>query len=793
MNVLNRKLMRDLTAARGMLLALLSIIVVGVLCFVTMASAWLNLEQSRQRYYAQTRMADFEVHLRKVPLQELQEKLSGLPGVAEFRSRVVFEVTADVPGVERPLTGRVISLPGDPRPVINDIVLRRGVYFTDERQAEVIVHDGFARARNLKPGDRLRLILNQRIHELTIVGTAISSEFVYLLGPGGLIPDNETYGVFYVPERFAREVFDLEGAANNVVGRLVREFRDRPAAVLDRIEQELDDYGVSAVTPLARQQSHWFLMSEIDGLKVTVVIVPTLFLSVAVILLNVLMTRIAEQQRTIAGTLKALGYTNAELFSHYVWFGAAVGVAGGVAGVLLGWLCAGGMMNVYAEYYEFPELANRPQYLVMAGGLLLSVVFSVAGTLHGIRRILQLSPAESMRPKPPVRAKRILLERWPWLWRRLDFRWQLVLRGLVRNRMRTASGVFAAAVGAMLMLLMFHMGDAMNEMISFQFDRLLISDFDLTFRDVEDGGAVLEVARMPGVDVVEPQFSVGCTFLNGHRKKKGSVTGLVRGARLTVPRDTSGNAVRVPTAGLLLTRKLAEELGVGPGDLVGVTPVRGHRQRMEFPVAGIADSYLGMAAYANYEWLNHRMGETDAVTTVQLRVDPRPAVVGQFYRALKQLPAIGAVNAIRENRRKLVEVLVEQMTFSIALCTVFAGALFLGSILNASLISLAERSQEIATLRVLGYTVNEAGQIFLRESLCVNLAGVCLGLPAGYGMCRLINRAYATELFRLPFVIQPGSWIVTVLLGVGFTLLAQWPVWRVIRRQNWQETLNARE
>ncbi|WP_348246449.1 hypothetical protein, partial [Salmonella enterica] len=75
---------------------------------------------------------DFQVSLRKVPLQDLAERLGGLPGVAEYRPRVVFEVTADLPGVERPLTGRVVTLPGDPKPVVNDIVIRRGGYFTDE-------------------------------------------------------------------------------------------------------------------------------------------------------------------------------------------------------------------------------------------------------------------------------------------------------------------------------------------------------------------------------------------------------------------------------------------------------------------------------------------------------------------------------------------------------------------------------------------------------------------------------------------------------------------------------------
>ncbi|MHC4948692.1 MAG: ABC transporter permease, partial [Planctomycetota bacterium] len=192
MSTLDRKLRRDLSRSRATLAAIIVVIVVGVACFVGLASAYVNLERSYRSYYAACRMADFWVLVEKAPLPVVRG-LTEVPGVAEIRARIVFEATIDLPDVPRPLTGRVLSLPARPAPVLNDIVLRRGSYFTDEHFAQVIVNDAFARARNIEPGDVIHVLLDGRRQRLYVVGTAISSEFVYQLAPGSFIPEPGNY------------------------------------------------------------------------------------------------------------------------------------------------------------------------------------------------------------------------------------------------------------------------------------------------------------------------------------------------------------------------------------------------------------------------------------------------------------------------------------------------------------------------------------------------------------------------------------------------------------------------
>ncbi len=794
MKVLHRKLRRELLAAKGVLAAIISIIAVGIGCFIGMTSTYDNLEYSRQNYYRLCHMADFSIELKKVPVGDLTT-LTEIPGIINILPRIVFEVTAALENVEKPVSGKVISLPAHENASINRIVIKQGSYFTDQRQEEVILNDAFARAHHLRPGDHIQLILNNRLQDLLVVGTAISSEFVYLIGPGGLVPEPESYGVFYLKHSYAEDVFGFEGAANQILGQLAPEFQspNRVRQVLDQLELNLDEYGVVSKTPLAQQSSHWFLKSEIDGLKVSATILPTIFLIVAALALNLLMSRMAEQQRTVVGTLKALGYSNREIFLHFIQFGILIGLAGGFLGILIGYSLAGGMTTQYRQFFEFPSLTNQLYPRVILLGMVISIFFAVLGTFRGVRSVVRLSPAEAMRPKPPLRARRILLEQWHTFWNALDFRWQLVLRDIFRNRIRTLGGVLSAMVGAMLLLVTFSMYDSAFALLNFQYDKLLLSDIDITFKDDHDYSAFYETQKISGVDFAEPLFQVGCTLKNGIHEKKVAITGIINQARLTIPRDTAGNKVTVPETGILVTRKLAEILQIQAGDSIEMIPVTGDRTSRRVPVMKIIDSYLGLTVYADFQYLNRLMGEVDSLTSVQLKTDPRPEATQQIYRQVKQLPAIQAVNSIRDQKSKLQEVLVDQMVVMIVVVIIFSCLIFFGSILNASLISLSERQQEIATLRVLGYTPSEVGAIFLRESLCVNIPGILLGLPVGYWASQGINIAYDTELFRMPFTIETMSWVYTVLLGILFTLISHWPVQKTIQNMNWLTALNVKE
>ena len=791
-SVLNRKLLRELAAARWRLLAIVSIIAVGVACFVAMGSAYRNLTYQKRQYYRQCRMADFWIDLKKAPLADVQS-LANLRGVAEIQSRIQFFATVDLDDAVKPLNGLILSLPDRREPILNDIVLRRGGYFSDRRENEVIVNDAFARHHQLEPGQWIRLVLNNRQQELFIVGTAISSEFVYLLGPGAIMPDPEHFGVFYIKRTYAEDVFDFDGAANQLVGRLTPEVRRRPQETLDRAKRMLDDYGVFATTPLEDQASNKYLSQEIAGLESFAVFMPAIFLAVAALVLNVLLTRLAEQERTVVGTLKALGYSDRQGFIHFLKFGLAVGLAGGVLGGAAGYGLAEMMTREYRKYFEFPALHNQFYVGLQLFGLAISIGCAVLGSLHGTRTVLRLNPAEAMRPKPPKQGGAAWLEQIVWFWWRLSSSWRMVLRSLVRNRLRTAAGMFAAMMGAAVLVTGFMMSEATRYLIDFQFRWIQRSDVELVFKDEQSEEALWEASRLPGVDYAEPILYVACTFRNGPHEKKGVITGLAPTARLTIPRDSQGRAIRVPPSGLLMNRKLAELLRLKRGDLVWMEPVQGLRRERTVRLEAIDDSFLGTAVYADIRYLSRLVGEELAVSGVQLATDGDRRHLAALYRELKELPALEAVSARGDMIEALETTVVRNMWVFIGMLVLFAGILFFGSILNASLVSLAERRREIATLRVLGYSPWQIGRMLLRETMIVTLLGTLLGMPVGYLLSVATSAAYDTEMFRFPVVASAGTWVWTLVLAVLFGLAAHGFVQLAIHRMDWLEALQAKE
>lgn len=359
MSILNRKLLRDLSAARGLLIAIISIMMLGTGLLVGMQSTFYNMQAAKDRYYRQCRMADFWIDLKKAPLAELAI-LNEIPGIRNWRDRIQFPVTVDVEQRVRPLNGTVISLPDLRQPVTNDIVLIRGDYFSDRDEPEVIVNEKFAEANQLQPGQKLHLLLNNRREEFLIVGTAISAEFTYLIGPGSLTPDPENFGVFYLPRRQMEELFDFEGAANQVVGHFTPGIGSDRQAALDLAERRLESSGFISATLLKDFTSNYFVSNEIDQLSNMATVLPGMFLVVAALILNVLMTRLARQQRTTVGTLKAIGYGDATIFWHFLKFGAVVGLVAGLLASGLGTLLTLGMLAQYQQFFSVPRLTERP-------------------------------------------------------------------------------------------------------------------------------------------------------------------------------------------------------------------------------------------------------------------------------------------------------------------------------------------------------------------------------------------------------------------------------------------------
>jgi len=783
---------RDLWARKGALLALLAIVTVGVGCYVGMAAVFRDMDSARERYYRAYRMADFWVDLKRAPSWSV-EAVAALPNVASAHGRVSFPVRIDLPHVPEPISGTAISLPARRRPVPNDVLLRSGAWFSSHDAAEVILNEAFARANGLEPGHRVRVLLLDKQHDLLVVGTAMSPEFVYLIAPGaGLAPDPARFGVLYLPERFLRRSCDMEGAYNQLIGSV----HDRSRTTLDHtlalIGGALDPYGVTNSTPIQEHPSARFLEDELKGLRVTSTVIPVVFLAVAALVLNVLMGRLITQQRTVVGTLKALGYGSGAVTRHYLAYGLAIGALGGLCGMGVGWFMQGGMLGIYRQFFALPRIEQHFRPDIFLGGLGISILFALLGTLQGLRVAARLQPAEAMRPPPPERGGKVLLEYIPALWRPLPFTWKMMLRAVFRNPFRSAVTAAASVIATAIIVMTLCQVDALDYLMAFEFTRVSHQDVTVALRDPTGRGALSELRALPGVSEAEPQLGITCDLSKGPRRKRIGVSGLPRGNRLYTPLDAAGRAIVPPEEGLVLSRKLAQLLDVKPGDKVRLRPLVGQRREVEALVVGTVEGFLGLSAYADIHYLSRLIGEAWAanvlLSTVHRGSDSRP-----FLSKLKDRPEVVGLGERRRALDQIQETFGKTMGTMIGFTVFFAGLVAFGSVLNAALVSLNERQREVGTLRVLGYTPRQIAGIFAGESLLLNIAGIVLGVFAGIGFTHLIAMAYDTELYRFPVIVRPSRLVASAALMTAFVGVAQLIVYHLIRKLPWLDVLKIKE
>lgn len=790
--ILVRKMLRDLFARKLALAALLAIVAVGVGSFTAMRALHRDLDGARARYYGDYRLFDFVVDLKRAPAWAAA-RAAHLPNVRRLRGRVDIAVRIDLEGVHEPVAGRAISMPSGRAPVINDLLLRSGAWFSHDEAKEAILDDAFARANRLGPGDRIRVLLLDKQHDLLVVGTAMSPEFVYLIPPGGgFAPDPQRYGVLYAPERFLQKSCDLDGAFNQLVG-LAHDAAPRAVAdTLSLLEEELDAFGVTNTTSAADTASVRFLSDELEGLRIQGAIMPAIFLGVAALVLNVLMSRLVIQQRTVIGTLKAVGYSSGAMLRHYLGYGVALGALGGALGIGLGYVIQSLMVGLYRRFFALPAIDAHLHADIMLGGVGISVLFACAGTLKGVRRASKLAPAEAMRPPPPERGGAVLPERIGFLWRRLPFRWKMILRDVFRNPFRTTVGIVAGTIATSLIVSTLGMVDSLDYIMNYTFDKVAHQDVTVSLRDPEGRRSASELRDLPTIREAEPQLSVACDVANGPFRKRIGVTGLPPGNRLFTPLDGADQPIVVADEGLVLSKKLAEMLNVRAGDQVRLRPLIGRRQEVVAPVVAITETFLGMSAYADIGYLSRLLGEDRSANTL-FATRQGGSSYDELLRELKKRPSVVAVGQRRRAFEQMNETFGEHMGVMISIMVLFGGLIAFGSVLNAALVQLSERQRDVGTLRVLGYTPRQISKLFAGESHLINAVGVLLGLAGGIGLLHLLTLAYDTELYRFPTVVYPSRLIQSALLMVAFVAAAQWITYRLVRRLDWLEVLKIKE
>ena len=766
MRALDIKLLRDLRRIWAQSLAIALVLGCGVMVLVLAQGAERALSETRDAYYDRNRFAEVFAGATRAPTA-LRDEISRIEGVAQVDTRIAFDVVLDLPGMAEPAMARVLSLPRSGPPVLNLPHLQSGRMPDPLRPDEVALSENFALANGLGPGDSFRALLNGQIRDLAVTGLMLSPEFIYLIGPGTMMPDDRRYGLIWISEDAAAAATDLDGAFNEVSVRLTRTaLEDRVIEALDLI---LAPYGGTGAYGRDRQTSHSFLQSELDQLTAMALILPPIFLIVSAFLVNMVLGRLIALERRQIGLLKALGYSVPEIAAHYLKM--SLGIA--VLGVLLGWgagLWLGGQMTaLYADFYRFPYLIYAPGGWAFVLSGVLGMITVLLGALRAVRGSLRLSPAVAMAPPAPPLFRRGWLDA---LGRRGRLRQttMMILRSVTRWPGRAAVTVFGVAASVSVLIASLFSFDAMGAMVDEVFYQTNRQQVTLSLFQPRPLSAIWTAYSLPGVRRVEGAFAVPVRLVAGPRSRLVSLEARGRDATLVRLFDSTGQPVSPPTQGLTLPESLAEDLSVGLGDSVEVEFLAPPRETAITRVSAVFRQSLGQTAFMSDEALFALMRQSPQVNQLNLLVDD--AELAALYQAVKQAPAVSGVTLWSDVRRQFDETMDRNLRRMTVIYSILGILITVGVVYNAARIQLSERAHDLASLRVLGFTRWEVGYVLVGEVMLLTLVGIPLGWLAGYGFAALVTSGFSTDMIQIPLLVSRATYAWASVIAAAAALAA---------------------
>jgi putative ABC transport system permease protein len=773
MTALDKKLLRDLWGLRGQAIAIALVIASGIATFVMSLSTLDSLLLTQAIFYQDYHLPDVFAALKRAP-DSLKTRIQEIPGVELVETRVVASVNLEIEGFTDPVTGSLVSIPDAGEPLLNRLHLRQGRLIEAGHDDEVVISEAFANAHRFSPSDTLRVTIHGRRKALTIVGIALSPEYIYQISPGAIFPDFKRYGILWMGRTPLATAYNLEGAFNDVV--LTLSPHTQVKEVIDSLDELLKPYGGLGSYGRENQLSYRYLKEEFHQLRQMATMFPVIFLGVAAFLLNVVTTRLVSTQREQIAALKAFGYSQLAIAIHYLKLVILIVVVGAILGIAGGIWLGQGLSHLYMEFYRFPFLRYELQPPVILSAMAISIGAAMVGTLFAVRQAALLPPAQAMRPEPPARYRETVLERLG-LKPYLSQPTRMIARHIERKPLKSLLTILGIAFACAIMTISNFQQDAIDFMMEVQFNLAQREDAMVTLVEPSSYTVLYALRSLPGVQFGEVFRSVPVRLRFEQRSYLTSIQGVTVNSELQRLLDTQQRVVTIPPEGIVLTDYLGKLLGIQISQLLTVEVLEGSRPIRQIPVVGFINQYVGVSGYMDLPALNRFMREGEVVSGVYLTLDTQQQE--NVYAALKEMPRVAGVVVKKNAIQSFYDTVGESILMFTFINTLLAGTIAFGVVYNSARIALSERSRELASLRVLGFTRAEISYILLGELGVLTLLAIPLGCIIGYGLCDYLASNMVSDLYRVPLVLKPRSYAfaATVVL-VAATLSSL-----VVRRQ----------
>lgn len=536
--------------------------------------------------------------------------------------------------------------------------------------------------------------------------------------------------------------------------------------------------------------------SDSDIVRGVSKVFPLFFFAVAALVCITTMTRMVDEQRTQAGVLKALGYSNSAILSQYFLYAGTASLLGCVLGIAAGSYFLPKMIwHAYNIMYGFTGILyafDWPLALVSSGAYLLC---ALGTTWYVVHAELQKPAAELIRPKAPKAGKRILLERLPLIWDRLPFLHKVSIRNILRFKKRMVMMMIGIGGCTALLITGFGIQDSISSVVDYQYDEITRYDAAVTFQHALSGSE-----REDFLAVCEESSAEGCLFV-AEKSLDASKGSTVKTTNVVCP-ESGGvegfidlhtqEKTPIPypqDGGCIISRGLAQALRLSAGDTI--TLQTGDMRRTELTVEAVFENYVYNYVYLTQTTWQDVFGEAPGYEAawVNYQTDEDAQAASAALAGAKNAAAV----TLSRDFRSRVATMMQSLRYIVLVVVLGAAALAFIVLYNLTNINITEREREIATIKVLGFYDGETNRYVFRENIILTVLGALLGLPMGTLLHAYVMGQIKIDLMCFDVRVAPLSYLISAALTLVFGLLVNLALRRKIRAIDMSQALKSIE
>lgn len=534
-------------------------------------------------------------------------------------------------------------------------------------------------------------------------------------------------------------------------------------------------------------------IDSINSMNNIATLFPIIFYLVAILISSTSMSRMVEEERGDIGTLKALGYSNLRIINKYIAYSLLSTVLGGIIGMFIGFILIPTVVwENYSIIYYLPEFYPKLRFSYGILGTVIAVICITGSTVHSAYKELKDEPSTLMRPKAPKMGKKVILEKIPFIWKRLNFSSKTTVRNVFRYKKRALMTIIGISGCTALILAGFGLRDSIKDIAEYQYGRVF--EYDLVVSLNKEDEELVNLVK--DSDIVE---SVSLTdSLSGSI----SAEGIKRDTSIIVVENTedfknianlrdidSGNIIDLSNEGVLISDKLASLLEIEKGENITLTD--SDNNEFEYKVLGIVENYIGHYVYINKDLYESKENDFN-INTLFIKYKEGNNDNEAFEEMLLDDNSVTSITVV-ENSLEHVRDLLKSLDLVVMILIVSSALLAFVVLYNLANVNISERVREIATLKVLGFYDKEVDNYINRESIILTCIGIAIGLIAGVFLTGFVISTCETENMRFARNILLHSYIYSILITSVFSIIVNFATHFVLKKINMVESLKSIE